>query len=87
MPCPLGVPSLTRTALLVRSSQLLQYGASPTLRVDVDESEYTECDGMTALEIVEAKIPYARDPYRERLVELQAMIERAAARPPTPPRR
>ena len=81
--CPLS----PRTALLVRSSQLLQYGASPTLRVDVDESEYTECDGMTALEIVEAKIPYARDPYRERLVELQAMIERAAARPPTPPRR
>ena len=28
---------------------LLLYGASPNLRVDIDDTEYTECDGMTAL--------------------------------------
>ena len=53
---------------------LLQYGASPSVRVDVDDTDYTECDGMTALEIVESKITFARDPLRERLAEIQRML-------------
>ena len=58
---------------------LLQYGASTSLRVDVDDTDYTECDGMTALEIVESKITFARDPMRERLAEMQQMLQRAEA--------
>lgn len=56
---------------------LLQHGASTALRVDEDNTDYTECDGMTALEIVEHKITYARDPLRERLAELRQMLLRA----------
>ena len=59
---------------------LIQYGASTSLRVDVDDTDYTECDGMTALEIVEEKAVFARDPVKERLVEMGEMLRRAAAR-------
>ena len=61
------------------SSGLLLYGASTTLRVDEDDTDYTECDGLTALEIVEEKIEFARDPLRERLAESREMLIKAAA--------
>ena len=55
---------------------LLQNGATPTLRVDQDDTDYTECDGMTSLEIVQSKIVYARDPLRQRLAELDEMLRK-----------
>ena len=32
---------------------LLDYGADPNLRVDIDDAEFTENDGLSALEIIE----------------------------------
>lgn len=56
---------------------LLHAGADTRIRVDVDDSEYTECDGMTALEIVEQKLPGTRDPCGARLRELRALLRQA----------
>jgi ankyrin repeat protein len=46
------------------SALMLQRGARTDLRVAVDDSDHTECDGMTVREIVEQKLEYARDPLR-----------------------
>ena len=72
-----GKAALHFAAVLGHSScarMLLEYGASPTQRVDQDDTDYTECDGMTALEIVTEKAQFARDPLRERLLEMQRML-------------
>ena len=58
---------------------LLQYKADTNLRVAIDDSDYTECDGMTPLEIVEHKMELARDPLRERYADLKAQLANAAA--------
>lgn len=65
--CVLGHSSCVRLLLL--------HGSSPEVRVDQDNSDYTECDGMDALEIVREKIVFARDPLRERLAEIGRMLE------------
>ena len=77
-----GKSALHFAAILGHSNAvklLLLYGASTTLRVDEDDTDYTECDGLTALEIVEEKIEFARDPLRERLAESREMLIKAAA--------
>ena len=51
---------------------LLDGGASPGIRVDVDDTEFTENDGLTALEIVEADI--SRYGQRPRQSELRRML-------------
>ena len=58
-------------------SQLLRAGANPLLRVDEDDTEYTENDGMTALEIVEAEIK--RDGCRPRTLAITRMLRDAAS--------
>ena len=77
-----GKSALHFAAILGHSNAvklLLLYGASTTFRVDEDDTDYTECDGLTALEIVEEKIEFARDPLRERLAESREMLIKAAA--------
>lgn len=60
------------------SALLLRYGADASLRVAEDDSEWTECDGMTPAEIIEEKIRFARDPLRERYSEMRQQIADAA---------
>ena len=74
-----GKTALHLAAVLGHSSiarMLLEYGASPSLRVDVDDTDYTECDGMTALEIAIEKAQFARDPLKERLLEMQRLMQK-----------
>ena len=69
---------------------LLQYGADVNIRADIDDSDYTENDGMTALEMVEQYISRNGMRPRHRAL-LLAMREKAgldgsnAAAPPTAP--
>ena len=72
------------TALLLRA------GADWNLRVAEDNSDYTECDGMTALQIVEHKLVTARDPLRERYLDMRDQVIRGTTAPhrmPTVPAR
>ena len=63
------------------SALLLRYGADASLRVMEDDSDWTECDGYSAAEIVEEKGRFARDPLRERYAEMrQQLIDAAAGR-------
>lgn len=57
---------------------LLQGGARADIRVDVDNSDFTENDGLTALEIVEADV--ARHGQRPRQRELLHMLREGAGR-------
>jgi hypothetical protein len=43
-------------------------------RIDLDDSAYTECDGMDALEAVREKQLGAREPLRSRLAEIERML-------------
>ena len=61
------------------SALLLRHGADASLRVAEDDSEWTECDGMTPAEIIAEKVQFARDPLRERYCEMQQQLEDAAA--------
>lgn len=68
---------------------LLHAGADVSIRVDEDDSDYTECDGMTPLEIVEYKLPGTRDPTAARLRELRQLLRARMGlpnddRPPSP---
>ena len=56
---------------------LLAAGAQANLRVAEDDTDYTECDGMTALEIIEAKL---QNGPRPRLADIARMLREAAAR-------
>jgi hypothetical protein len=49
------------------------------LRVAQDDSDWTECDGMSPAEIIEEKIQFARDPLRERYSEMRQQLADAAA--------
>ena len=71
-----GKTSLHHCAALGQSGParlLLEAGARTDLRVDVDDSEFTENDGLTALEIVENEIAQGgmRPRYRDLLRLLQ----------------
>ena len=56
---------------------LLDSGARTDIQVDEDDTDYTECDGMTALEIVREKLIGARDPIAERLRTLEKMLPKS----------
>lgn len=56
------------------AKHLLDAGADLSVRVDIDDSDYTECDGMTCLEIVIDKQITSRDPLRARLAEIERML-------------
>ena len=56
---------------------LLAAGAQANLRVAEDDTDYTECDGMTALEIIEAKL---QNGPRPRLADIARMLREAEAR-------
>ena len=57
---------------------LLRYGADPTIRTDVDDTDFTEFDGMTALEIVESEIQAKGT--RPRFIQLVSMLREAEDR-------
>jgi len=59
---------------------LLDAGARLDIRVDEDDTEFTECDGMTAMEIVEEKLLGSRDPEASRLHVLKRMLQDATRR-------
>ena len=61
------------------SALLLRHGADPSLRVAQDDSDWTECDGMSPSEIVEDKHRFARDPLRQRYAEIRKQLEDHAA--------
>ena len=56
---------------------LLEAGADPNIRADVDDSDFTENDGLTALEVVENDI--ARNGMRPRHRQLLLMLSGAPA--------
>ena len=58
---------------------LLDAGARTDIRVDVDDSDFTEADGMTAMEIVEDKLLVAREPISHQLRLLKKMLRQAEA--------
>ena len=57
--------------------KLLEAGANPNIRADVDDSDFTENDGLTALEVVENDI--ARNGMRPRHRQLLLMLSGAPA--------
>ena len=54
--------------------KLLRAGADATIRADIDDSDFTENDGLTALEIVEADL---RTHVRPRLADIAHMLRGA----------
>lgn len=76
-----GKTALHYSVLLVHpncAKPLLDAGARTDIRVDIDDSDFTEADGMSAVEIVEDKLLGARDPVAFRLRLLKRMLEQAA---------
>ena len=56
------------------AKHLIDAGANLTTRVDVDDSDYTECDGMAPLEIVMDKAIISRDPLKARMLEIERLL-------------
>ena len=61
---------------------LLNKGADPMMRVAIDDTDYTECDGLSPAEIIEEKIEFARDPLRERYADMREQIKNALSGKP-----
>ena len=56
------------------AKHLIDAGADLEVRVDVDDSDYTECDGMSPLEIVIDKALISRDPLKARMLEIERLL-------------